>query len=99
MGFFVERVETQDKIVITFKKYALFVWGVLAFICLFLLSSMFFREAGMVLNVLFWTFLFVWIVPYLKTYREIHAAMRKKGVKMSGSKYSFSNPLIVEITK
>jgi len=99
MSFFVERVETEDKVVITFKKYALFVWGILAFICLFLFSAHFLKEAGMILNFLFYGFLFYFLISHLKYYREIHAAMRKGSVKMSGSKYSFANPLTVEITK
>ena len=99
MGFFVDRVETQDKVVITFKRYALLVWGILFFICLFFLSTAIFKEVGMVLHFLFFGFVFFFVFAHLKFYLEIHAGMKKKGVKMSGSKYSFSNPLVVEITK
>lgn len=39
------------------------------------------------------------IVERIKPTREVQRAMKKDGVKMSGSLYSFKNPVKFEITK
>lgn len=98
MGFAVEVDENEDRKIIRFTRYPLFLW------CLVIgLAVGFVGES--------WT-PFAWLVsaPFLvvaavmavqswRYTREIKRAMRDGSVKVSGSKWSFSNPMTFEISK
>ncbi len=98
MGFMVQVDENEDRKIIRYTRYALFMW------CLFIgvgigcfgeqwtsfswhIAAPFLIVAGVV------------AVPSWRFTGEVKRAMREGSVKVSGSKWSFSNPLTIEIPK
>lgn len=102
MGFFFERTETENEIVVVYKPYFLYVFF-LAFLVSALAnqlpdSATFKSVAGLIwLSAL--ALFFFRFVAMRKTWGEMREAMRTGAVSVSGSKLSPSNPLTYRIPK
>ena len=101
MGFFYERTETKDKVVV--KYFPTFVLPILLFILGIVVSTWIYEIGGPIVALLFpLPFLaMIWLFGmHMKNVSEEVAKARREGrVKTSGSRWSFSNPLTVEIEK
>jgi hypothetical protein len=97
MGIFCDKEETEEQIVIRVRYAWFYVWLGGAFVCIFLGKS--FSGVFFVPAVVFLILMIVFAVAYWPVSAEIRKAMRNGMVKVSGSKYSFSDPLTFVITK
>ena len=97
MGIFCDKEETKEQIVIRFKYawFYVFLGGV--FVCVFLGKS--FSRIFFLPSIVFFILMIIFAVAYWPVSAEIRRAMRDGMVKVSGSKYSFSNPLTFVIKK
>ena len=98
MGFFYDRDETKDKIIITLKRAALFyyfMWPCIVIWTVTLLHGGIF----IILAILSFAVMLVLAVPFWGINTELKQMMKKGGIKASGSKYSFRDPLRYEIEK
>ena len=102
-SFFYKREEFPDKIVYRFKNsgwiYPLIGIGLIAYflsIHLRILHDYIFYWVYGVPAIIYF---FMSFFSHLGPNKEIRVAMKRGGVKVSGSKYSFKNPLIVTIEK
>lgn len=101
MAIFYERVETEDKIVITYKFHILF-YVVFAVVLLFLGLSYVnpvFEAYNTAVFVLAMIFFLVYLIDVWRLRPEIQGALRAGKAKVSGHKLSISNPLRIEISK
>ncbi len=98
MGVFCDKKETGEQIIIRFRYawFYVFLGGV--FVCVFLGKS-FGSRIFLVPAVLFLVLMIVFAVAYWPVSTEIRKAMRNGMVKVSGSRYSFCNPLTFVIKK
>ena len=93
-SFFFDRVETSTKIVYRFKnQWINYLALALTFVAVWMLEDM--GAVGLILGVYF----IVYTVLHLKPYKEIRNAKKHGYVKTSGSRYSLSDPPVVEIEK
>ena len=97
MGLFCDREETEEQIVIhvRYAWYYVYLGGV--FVCIFLSRS--FGKVFLVPAGVFIILMIVFTFAYWPLSAKIRKEMRNGTVKVSGSKYSFSNPLTFIITK
>ena len=100
MPVFHERKETPDKIIIRYKYWPLFY--IILVGCLILSITLDEIVGGLwgysVWGLVF-IFLLIFIIDHWKPWKETRKAMREGSVKISGSKFSFSNPFVVVIKK
>jgi len=92
MGFFIDRSEQDGETKIILSKAAVFyyaTWGMI----IFGLLSWHYDDLFTIPALLSALVMFVFAVPYWPVNFEIRKAMRKGQVIVSGSKYSFRNPL------
>jgi hypothetical protein len=90
-----KRIETNDDVTIIFKYYPLFY---LCFIGL-LISEFFPPTIGGIISIAITLLFSIYILGNIKVWFEIRKAMKVGDVKISGSKFSFSNPLTFVIKK
>lgn len=92
-----EITETEDTRIINFRFYALGLWSLIIGFCL----SEFIKVDGLgkYMAAPFWIIGMFIVLPSWKVSRECRDVMRNEGVKISGSKWSLTNPLRVEIQK
>lgn len=95
MSIFYDRQENDKEVVITLKYQALFY--ILLLVCLVLPYT---KVAGgdkisYVLLILF----VIYVISKLGVNREVSRAMKESKVEVSGSKFSFSNPITYKIKK
>jgi hypothetical protein len=98
MGFFIDRQEMEQRVVICYKKvawYYIFLFAMI--VCAFLGGR--FGRVSFLLSAIFFVLTFTFGVPLWRTNREVRRAMKRGDVRVSGSKYSLSNPLTFVITK
>jgi len=95
MPFLYDRKESHEDIVIVFKYQPVFYIVLLAAILIPSIDPKW--DAYLTLAIIL--FGVAWIVGKLKANREIKRAMRNGKVEVSGSKFSFSNPLTFRIKK
>ena len=102
MGFWYDRIETEQEIKIVYKKYALYYWGLMVSLGL----AFFFGSSqgwdNPLTNLIYGIaifFVFGGLIFFGKAHKELKAAMKKGGVNISGSKLSFSSPLTCIIKK
>ena len=100
MGFFYDRTETKDKIIV--KYYPTFILPILLFI-LGAIASWWVKDFGtlyaLVFPLPFIAMIVIFGVHMKKVSEEVSKATRERRTKTSGSRWSFSNPLTVEIKK
>lgn len=96
MDLFYERKEQKNKVVITYKYSALFYLVLLAAVIVSGIVPSSFQWYMVVLVLLLGT---IYIALKIKPNREIREAAKRGKLKVSGSKFSFKNPLTFEITK
>lgn len=104
MGLFYERMETEEKVVIKYKSKILILYY---FFIVFALVATFALNVigglacivGPVLLVVLGVGLVVYWQDIWKVRSEISKAMKEGKVSVSGSRFSLSNPLTVEIPK
>jgi len=106
MGFFYERTETKDKIIIKCKYlsllYALTILAlIISFVVIIYLDSWFLALALWFVCLFYIVMIIFIVLGSRKVDSEIKKAVKKNRskVKVSGIKWSFSNPRIVEIPK
>jgi len=100
MGLFYKRKETSDEIIIVYKYYPLFwIFLIVIPISSVILDVVIGGKAGDILIDLIWVIVIIFLIDIWKPSQEVRKAMRKGNVQMSGSKFSFSNPLTVRIKK
>ena len=91
-----DRHERSDAIELRYKYLPLLYIALLIAVCLSLISW------GQWTNICMSAFgivLIVWIVGMWRPTREANSAMKAQGIVISGSKFSFKNPLTVVIKK
>jgi len=98
MGFIVDVDENENRKIIRYARYPLFMWCMFSGIAIGifgenLISWAWFAAAPLLIIA------FAMAIPCWKFNGEVKRAMRTGSVKVSGSKWSFSNPLTIEITK
>jgi len=101
MSIFYERIETEGKVVITYKFHILF-YVVFVAVLLFLGLSYVnpvFEAYNTFVFVLAMLFFLVYFVDVWKLRPEVQGALRAGKAKVSGHKLSISNPLRIEISK
>ena len=102
MGFFSERIETEDKIIIRFRFYAVYIlmpFIVLgAMISLLLQTNVYFASLVATLTLLFLLIFQVFTKMYEPLW-EIQKASKEGRVKISGSRIFPWNPFTAEISK
>ena len=96
MPLLYERHETSDQIEVKFRLLPYFYLALLVAVVLSLASGGQWTNICMSLMALF---LLVWVIALWKPMREVHKAMRERGVLVSGSKWSFANPIRFVIQK
>jgi hypothetical protein len=95
MGIFYDREENEKKIIIKYTRRPIwYLVLIIAMINAFLIH--FFVWETLIVFVIF---VAVYFIDMLKPNGEIRKAMKKDKVTVSGSAYSFSNPLVFEIRK
>ena len=97
MSFAYKITETEDKKIVQFKLYPIGLWCV----CIGLIISELIKLNGIEYWIAspFWIFGGYVVLSSWKISKECSHAMRNGGVKVSGSKWSLTNPLIIEIPK
>ncbi len=101
MSIFYERIESEDKIVITYKFHLLF-YVVFAVVLLFLGLSYVYpalEAYNTVVFVLAMVFFLAYFVDVWKLRPEVQGAVRAGKAKVSGNKFSITDPLRIEISK
>ncbi|MFA4887718.1 MAG: hypothetical protein WC595_05880 [Candidatus Nanoarchaeia archaeon] len=99
MDFMYRRKETTDKIIIVYTNILYFyIFLAVALLCSFLLPKEL-QALNFLITPLFLIFLLIFLVSIWKPNQEIRRAMKKGKVEVSGSKFSFSNPLTFIIKK
>ena len=99
MAFMYKRKETLDKIVIVYSYAPYFyIFLAVALLCSFLLPKEL-QALNFLITPLFLIFLLIFLVSIWKPNQEVRRAMKKGKVEVSGSKFSFSNPLTFIIKK
>jgi len=102
MGFFYERIENEKEIVVSHQKCAwhyISLWGAVLFLwCWYFfggrLGSIFMKLSVICIIIMIVTAIINW-----KVILEVKKAAKKGKVKVSGSRYSLSNPVKYIITK
>jgi len=101
MATFYDRTETENEIVITYKYHAaawILIFGGFAVAYIGPYTGLSKTAAlAIVLGILF--IVFIYILGKISPNREIRKAMKLGRVQVSGSKFSFSNPLTFRIKK
>ena len=96
MSLLYERKETSKEIKIRYKYWGLYYIALLvSLILIFVLRG----KYSFFVFVVFFALAIVFMVGFWKPNREIRKAMKRGAVKVSGSKFSFSNPLTAVIKK
>jgi hypothetical protein len=95
MSLFYDRIESSGKTVIVYKYWPLFYYGLGGTI----ISSFILGKWCMLVGLLFAMFVVVLLLDLWKPTREVKKAMKNGQVKISGSKFSFKNPLTIEISE
>jgi len=98
MGFIVDIEENEQRKIIRYTRYPLYLWCLLSGLAIGMIGETWIPWAWALAAPLF-LIAFAIVIPCWKYNGEIKRAMRSGGIKLSGSKWSFSNPLTVEITK
>jgi len=96
MGFFIDREESDKEAVIRYKKLPFYYIGLGGMVVYLLYCVVTQNYSFFLIPVIA---MFLLSIPFWKTNAEIKKALRKGNVKMTGSKYSFKNPLQVVIQK
>ena len=93
MAIFYERTETEDGIIIRYKYWALtYILFIITFALVLIVGS----RWALILIILF---LILFIIDFWRPNQELRKAMKEGNVKVSGSKFSFSNPFTATIKK
>lgn len=98
MPFFYHRKESHEDIVIIFKYWPVFYIILLLAIIGVPLLKLDPKWDLLVVTVLF-LFLIVWLLGHRKANKEVRKAMKNGIVEVSGSKFSFKNPMKFRIKK
>ena len=96
MSFLYQRDETSEKVEVKYRFVPLFYLALFVAIALSLISR------GQWTNNCMGSFgilLIAWVIGLCKPIREINKAMKQGGVLVSGSKFSFTNPIKIVIKK
>src|SRR6056297_2776854 len=99
MGLFIERRETPDQVILVCKLNALGFYLSLAAGALILGSMIFNLQILFVLGVLLVPLALAVSVPYFRAAVEIRKALEEGRGRVSGKKYSFSDPLVYTMDK
>jgi hypothetical protein len=98
MPFFYGRKESQEDIVIVFKYwpafYIILLLGILG-VPLLKLDP----KWNFLISTVMIVFLIVWILGHHKANKEVRKAMKNGKVEVSGSKFSFKNPMTFRMKK
>ena len=98
MGFFYDREESEEQIIICLKKWAWFyIFLFAALICAFL--GRLFDQAFFIGTAIFLILMISLVIPFWPLLSQVNKAMRRGPVRISGSKFSLSNPLTFVIPK
>lgn len=101
MNIFIDRKETPTSVIYVYKSTAAFY--MLFFVSLVLIFvERYHPILGILSNIataLFVIFSIGFFITTRTASKEIRSIMKKEKVKMSGSKFSFSNPMTIEIEK
>lgn len=95
MPFLYSRQEDNEKVTIVFKYQSLILLSVIALLIISVLKPFL---AVLIFPILFLLIL-VQLISYWKPRREISKAKKTGAVRVSGSQYSFKNPLTIIIEK
>ena len=98
MNLFYQREEKDREVVITFKYQALWYIVLLAIFCLAIPNGGRSAWQQYLVPVLF-VILFAWVIGRRAANKEIRQAMRAGNVAISGSRFSFKNPITFRIKK
>lgn len=98
MAIFYEKKETENEILYIYKYSASFYYALL-FAFLTAIPDGFARISYFVISPIVLLFCLIWIVDHWKPNRELRAAMKKGKVEITGSKFSFKNPLTCIVKK
>lgn len=105
MGLFYDRIEKPDRVVIKYSRL-IYVYILYAFflavglILRLVLDPILHLVIGVPLVLLcFFLIAIIYFIDLWKPWGEVRKAMKDGKVLVSGSKFSFSNPLTVEILK
>jgi hypothetical protein len=101
MSLFIKRYEDNDKIIITIKYSLMRIVGILIILSGIVVYKIFenYHHGIYGCTIVAILFYILIILPMNKNNIEIRKAMENRATKMSGSHYSFKNPLIYEIDK
>ena len=98
MGFIVDVDENEERKIIRYSLYPLCMWCMLGGVVIGILGEHLVSWAWFVATPLFIIGLSI-AIPCWKFNREVKRAMKTGSIRLSGSKWSFSRPLTIEITK
>lgn len=98
MGLIVDIDENDQRKLIRYTRYPLYYFCMIIGLAIGFIGENWFSWAWAVATPIL-IVAFAITLPCWKLNGEIKRAMRSGGVKVSGSKWSFSNPLTIEITK
>lgn len=98
MGFAVDVDENEQRKIIRYTRYPFFMWCMFGGLAIGFLGEQWVSWSWLLAAPLL-VIAFTIAIPCWKYYGEVKRAMRTGGVKVSGSKWSFSNPITIEITK
>ncbi len=99
MGFAIDVQEDDNRKVIRYTRYPLFMWCLLIGLCIGFVGEQWLHAASWFIAAPLFAVAMAVAIPCWKYNGEINRAMRQGGVKVTGSKWSFSNPLTIEILK
>ena len=98
MGFAPDVDENEERKIIRYTRYPLFLWCLFGGMAINFFGERLFPWAGLLAAPLIIVGLAI-AAQYWRFNGEIKRAMRDGSVRVSGSKWSFSNPLTIEIPK
>lgn len=99
MKFFYKRIETAEDVKIVLKPNSLYI--MLLMLALWLIND-FVLQLAPVTQIIMPVFIMLMLVRFfsvVKLQKEVLVAMKQSRVKISGSKFSLSNPLTYTISK
>lgn len=99
MSLFYNKKENDKEIIITFKYNAIYYYSFFILIVIFMIS----KDKNTIINLLssflFITMVLVKTITHWDINNKIKNAMKKGDVKVSGSNFSLSNPVVFKIQK
>jgi hypothetical protein len=97
MSLFFKRTETNDEVIIVWSTWVSIT--PLLFMFILILPVLLLPNLRLYFLVIFILSIIILSIFVQRPTKEIQEAMKKSSVQVSGSKYSFSNPLTVRIKK